>query len=315
VTVVISTRDKGDSVFATVRGILASDYPDFEIRIVDQSEDERTEGALKPLLEDPRVRYLRTDTKGLSWGLNVGIQGAQSEIIAITGDDCEIPKDWLRAIVTAFRFDPRIGIVFGNVWPGSHDRERGFVPGYVREGAELAQSLREKHRIGGTSACMGLRRSVWEVLGGFDPMLGAGARFHSAEDTDLTLRALSSGYLVYETPEVSVVHHGFYGWDQRMSLVHRYWYGTGAAFMKQLRRGRWDAAIVLLRLARGWVSSRSRVARSFSERPHRLRGGLSFVRGVVSGAFTPLDRSSGHYLPCRSARRLPTHAGPSPIAL
>jgi GT2 family glycosyltransferase len=313
VTVVIPTRDKGDSVVATVLGILAGNHPDFEVRIVDQSEDERTRTATEPLLGDPRVRYLRTDTKGLSRALNVGIQDSQSDIIAITGDDCEIPKGWLTAIAAAFASDSRIGIVFGNVWPGRHDRERGFVPGYVREGAALAVGLGDKHRIGGTSACMGLKRCVWEALGGFDPMLGAGARFHSAEDTDLTLRALSRGYRVYETPDMSVVHHGFYGWDQRLSLVHRYWYGSGAAFMKQLRARRWSVAIVLLRLAGGWLSSGSRVARSFGDHPHRLRGAVSFVRGSLSGAFTPVDQASGHYRPRDSTRPLPATPSPSPL--
>ena len=115
VSVVISTRDKGDSVVATVRGILACEYPRFDVRIVDQSKDDRTEAALRPLCGDPRVVYLRSDTAGLSSGLNAGILGAQSEFVAITGDDCEIPRNWLAASATALQVDPRVGIVFGNV--------------------------------------------------------------------------------------------------------------------------------------------------------------------------------------------------------
>ena len=296
VSVVISTRDRADSVGDTVRGILSNDYPNFEIWIVDQSGDDRTESSLASLAGDPRVHYVKSDTRGLSRGLNLGIDRAESEIIAITGDDCEVRRSWLTALVAAFEADRRIGIVFGNVVPGPHDGKKGFVPGYVRSSAELGRTIHEKHRLGGTSACMGLRRSVWQALGGFDPMLGAGARFHSAEDMDFTIRALSSGYHVYETPAVSVVHRGFYSWEMRSALVHRYWYGTGASIMKQLKCGQWSILLVLLQLARGWVSYRSPIARSFGARTHRLRGAQAFILGVISGALTPVLRSRRHYV-------------------
>lgn len=296
VSVVVSTRDRGGGVLDAVRGILANDYPSFELWIVDQSEDDRTEASLKSVSSDPRMHYLRSDTRGLSKGLNIGIDRSANGIIAITGDDCSVPKDWLTTLVAAFEADRRIGLVFGNVVPGPHDTKKGFVPGYVRNSRETARSIREKHRLGGTSACMGVRRTVWQELGGFDPMLGVGAPFHSAEDMDLTMRALESGYHVNETPDVSVVHHGFYHWEERSSLVHRYWYGTGAAIVKQLKLRQWSILMVLLQLARGWVSYRSLVARSFGDRTHRLLGAKAFVLGSISGAFTTVDRSRGHYV-------------------
>lgn len=295
VNVVISTRDNGARVFATIRGVLSNDYPSFDVTIVDQSRDDRTQASLEPLLHDPRVRYVRTETTGLSRGLNLGIELTDAELIAITGDDCEVPKEWIAQLVAAFELDSKIGIVFGNVLPGPHDRERGFVPGYVRGSDELVQSLRDRHRIGGTSACMGLKRSLWKALGGFDPQLGAGAPFHSAEDTDLSLRALANGFRIREAPTVHVIHHGFYRWDQHSSVVYRYWYGTGAAFGKQLKRGQWATVMVLARLAFRWASSKSRIAETFGPRPHRLLGGVAFARGAVSGVLTPIDDVPGHF--------------------
>ena len=305
VNVVISTRDRGDRVVTTILGILSCDYPRFDVTIVDQSRDERTRTSLRPLLDDPRLRYVRTSSRGLSRGLNLGIELTEDPLIAVTGDDCEVPKDWLAELVAAFELDPRIGIVFGNVLPGPHDRVRGFVPGYVRDSDELVRSLREKHRTGGTSACMGLKRSLWKALGGFDPLLGAGARFHSAEDTDLSLRALSSGYRVREAPSVHVIHHGFYPWEEHSSVVHRYWYGTGAAFGKRLKQDQWSTMVVLARLAFNWASSKSRIADSISGRPHRLLGGMAFARGAVSGVLTPIDGSPGHFRPRKRRRERP----------
>jgi GT2 family glycosyltransferase len=182
-TVVIPTRNRGDSVVRTIRSILLNGYFDLEMIVVDQSDDNRTEISLQPLLSERNFSYIRTTTRGLSAALNVGVAFAQTEIIAITGDDCEVDKDWLKELFAAFAIDPRIGIVFGNVLPGPHDRSLGFVPAYVRDTEFLARNVSEKPNVAGTTACMGLRRSVWEALGGFDQMFGKGASLHSASSS------------------------------------------------------------------------------------------------------------------------------------
>lgn len=296
VTVVISTRGRGDRVVQTIQTILLNDYPDFELKVIDQSEEDTTEASLRPFLSDPRFHYFRTTTKGLSTGRNLGISHTQSEFIALTDDDCETPKNWLRELVTAFSVDSRIGIVFGNVLPGSYDRTMGFIPTYVRNKPFLAKGIYEKHRVEGISACMGLRRSVWEVLGGFDEMLGAGAPFKSAEETDFIVRALLDGYSVYETPKVTVIHHGFRTWKQGLTLIHGYWSGTGAMFAKHFKCRHWSIALVLLRLAWRWAFGVSQVSASLGKNPHRLLRLISFIKGFVTGVFTPVDKTKCHYI-------------------
>jgi GT2 family glycosyltransferase len=297
VTVVIPTRDRPDSLALAVCTVLRSDYPAFEVQIVDQSESASTESVVKSLGEAPRVHYTRSATRGLSAALNCGIANATSELIAITGDDCEARADWLKILAAPFSVDPRIGIVFGNVLPGPHDRARGFVPGYVRSDPVLARSIRDAHLVGGTSASMALRKSVWKKLGGFDEMLGVGAPLGSAEETDLTLRALLKGELVYETPEATVIHHGFFSWDRRGPLIHRNWYGTGAAFAKSLKHGQLAVLPALTRLGGRWICGQlSPVAASLG-RPARWSILVAFVRGFAAGALAPLDPSSGHYRP------------------
>src|SRR6476646_6072108 len=92
VTVVIPTRNRGDSVVRTIRTTLLNGYPDLELIVVDQSDDNRTEISLQPLLSERHISYIRTTTRGLSAALNVGVALAQTGIIAITGDDCEVDK-------------------------------------------------------------------------------------------------------------------------------------------------------------------------------------------------------------------------------
>jgi GT2 family glycosyltransferase len=295
VTVVIPTRNRPDRLVLALRTLLRSDYPAFEVLVVDQSESNSTESVVRGLGGDGRVHYTRTATRGLSAALNCGISEATSELIAVTGDDCEVRVDWLKILTAPFSVDYRIGIVFGNVLPGPHDRVRGFVPAYVRRAPVLARSIRDAHLVGGTSASMALRKSVWRKLGGFDEMLGLGAPLGSAEDTDLTIRALLDGTLVYETPEAAVIHHGFFTWDSRRLLIQRNWYGTGAAFAKALKHGQLAVLPTLARLGGRWVCGRlSPVAASLGQ-PARWSILVAFVQGFAAGALAPLDRSSGHY--------------------
>ena len=113
-TVVISTRNRGDSVTRVIRGLLCNTYSNFELIVIDQSEDNRTEAAVKPYLEDSRVHYMRSATKGISAGRNVGISRARGAWIAMTDDDCEVPDNWLQQFAAVFSIDRNIGIVFGN---------------------------------------------------------------------------------------------------------------------------------------------------------------------------------------------------------
>ena len=302
ITVVIATRDRGDRVVNAVASVRANDYANWELIVVDQSRDDRTEAALRRFSSDRRIRYLRSPTRGVSHGRNLGIRQARSELVAITDDDCEVSAGWLRELAAAFASDERVGIVFGNALPGPHDPALGFVPAYLRDAPFRARGMRDKHRVEGMSACMGLRRTVWQALGGFDPLLGVGARFESAAESDLTISALLAGYVVYETPAVVVVHHGFRTWKEGRALIRRYWYGTGAMLAKHLKRGHLSVARLLVQLAWRWAFGRSRVAASLGG--HRYQGLrlASFALGFAAGCGTPVDKRVGHFVRGTSVR-------------
>jgi GT2 family glycosyltransferase len=282
-------------VVRAVRTILLNDYPRFEVIVVDQSDDACTREALQPFLDRPQVHYLRMSTPGLAAGRNLGIQAAQNEYIAMTDDDCEVPGHWLRAMVEAFAVHDRIGLVFGNVLPAQHDRRAGFVPAYERQEPFLACTMHDKHNVEGVAGCMGLRRSVWQALGGFDEMLGLGAPFRAGEESDFALRTLLAAYFVYETPTVHLVHHGFYTWDEGRSVVHRNWFGTGAVIVKHLKCGHWSVTWLLCRLAWRWAFARSRSAVALGARSYMLLRLLAFLQGMRAGLCASVNTRTGQY--------------------
>jgi glycosyltransferase involved in cell wall biosynthesis len=293
VAVVISTRNRGPLISMALQSILRNSCLDWELIVVDQSDGCETKECIDRFAADPRLHYIRSNSRGLSVGRNIGISASRCGIIAVTDDDCETDSNWLDEIVLALTRDRRIGVVLGNVRQGSHDRRAGFIPAYVRSSPVVAHSVLSKHRIEGIGACMGLRRSCWEKLHGFDACLGAGARFRSAEETDFVIRALSNGFSILETPKVQVIHHGFRTWERRDELICGHLYGLGAAYAKQLKCRNWKIVPVLFCLAARWAFAGPKV--DFGRFPPQRIRLASFLAGSRAGLRTRVDCKVGHY--------------------
>ena len=295
ISVVICSRDRGDIITQAVRSVLSSDYPSYSVLVVDQSGDERTLRALKPFLNNGRLRYHHSSVTGLAAARNLGIEMAGADLIAMTDDDCVVPPDWLTEMVSALTRENGTGIVFGNVLPGRHDLDSGFIPNYIRKKSFLARSIRQKAMVEGIGACMGLKLPVWSSLGGFDESLGAGSIFRSAEETDLAIRALMAGHHIFETPRVHVTHHGFRNWREGKTLIRGHLYGLGAMYAKLFKCGRWSVLPALSVLAWRWAFGRPVV--NFGRYPPRWMRLVSFLHGAANGILVPVRRADVLFSP------------------
>lgn len=293
-TALVCTRGRGALVANTVRGILASDYPGFELHVIDQSTDGESEAALAEHKSDPRFHYTRSSTTGLSRARNMGFSRARPGIIAMTDDDCVVPPDWLHSMAAAFASSSRIAVVLGNVVAAPHDPLKGFISSYTRKESFVARDMRDKARVEGIGACMGVRTDAWSALNGFDVMLGAGAAFLSADDTDFVMRALLAGYEVCETPGVNVVHHGFRTWAEGRDVIGGYLFGIGAMMAKHVRCGHWSVRHVLRALAYRWAFAKPVV--EFGFKPGRSLRMSRFARGFLAGSFAPIDRRTSQFI-------------------
>ena len=299
ISVVIATRDRGAAVLRAIESIVpgpgGSEANPCELIIIDQSDDDASAVALAPYLRSQQIRYQKTSSRGLGAARNEGMRLARGEWVAFTDDDCSVRAHWCSELQRACNVDARIGIVFGNVVEGWHDRTAGFIPSYVRKGSCLARSLSQKHQVEGIGACMALRKSVWAALGGFDPLLGAGTRFHAAEELDFVLRALEAGHWVYETERAEVVHHGFRPHASKSTLAHDYCFGIGAVYAKHLKCLRWDVLPPAARLAWRWALA-SPVVR-YGTPPPRMPRLCGFLEGLCEGLRTPVDRTATLFRP------------------
>jgi glycosyltransferase involved in cell wall biosynthesis len=185
--------------------LLAQDFQDFEILVVDQNHDDR----VIPLLEGYRskvaVKRVHTPGRhGVSAGRNDGWRQARGQVIVFPDDDCWYPPWFLRKGVELV---DRTGA--------------GFVSG--RSTDEKGRSIngrfsRYAQRITSWSVWTAQaewvtfnRRELLERLGGFDEELGIGSTvpWQAAEGPDLLLKALQHGYFCYYDPELYGFHPEF----------------------------------------------------------------------------------------------------------
>jgi len=236
VTVCICTRNRGDSILATLQSLVASTYSAFDVVIVDQSTNDDTARAVaKATAGDERFRYVRSATVGLSVARNIAIGRARGPIIAFTDDDCEVSQDWLSVLVDCFSQYPDVGEVCGTVQAAPFDLAIGVIPNFMVQRKEV---IRPPRRSGGIGANMAFRLEALQVAGPFDELLGAGTRLWSGEDVDMAYRVLRAGYSVIKTPDAFVLHNGFRSWDQGgRALVRRSYISLAAVYMKHLRTG------------------------------------------------------------------------------
>ncbi len=236
VSVAVPTRGRAQHVRECVASILACTGPPFEVIVVDQSDDRLTEEVLAPFLGDARLRYLRSETRGVCAARNLGIAASCGEILACTDDDCRVSPDWLERLGEAFERRPEAAVLCGRVVVPEELIRNGYAVSYP---AEIGELTIESMRRGSfpLTANLALRRETATRVGPFDEALGTGGPLRSGGEPDFLLRVLRCGLRIFDVPEAQVVHLGIRTGRARDKLMCKYVFGTGAAMAKHARLG------------------------------------------------------------------------------
>lgn len=285
VSVIVTTLRRPQSLRVAIGSILSSHHDSFEVLLADQNPPGETLEQLGVLSGDPKLRRVETGSVGLSSAQNHCARFAQGDILLITDDDCEVSADWIANAEAAFARHPGAGVLLGNVLAAPHDSTAGFIPAVSRPSERVWASPWSKPELEVMGACMAVRRTAWDALGGFPPNVGPGVALNSGGDYDLVLRALLRGIPVLECPSVAVVHHGFRNWPQAQKLLENYAFGT--ALVLAMRTGTHPPLFLrsLVAYLRSYLEGRSTVVASTSRRhpqfqPRRIQ---SFLRGLARG--------------------------------
>lgn len=289
VSVVVPTRNRASDVRECVKSILANPEADIEVVVVDQSDDEASKDLLRHSLEDPRLRHVRSTTRGASRSRNVGIASTSAPIVAFTDDDCRVPQDWIGRLKEVFAANPDAAIVFGRVTvPPDVDGKLLYAAVFEPGQREYKDTYPPAGKPWGIGANMAFRRSVFETVGMFDPLLGPGAKFPAAEEYDLAIRVLASRMKILNAAEVSVLHLGVREGGAASSLVRGYGVAIGAALAKHVRLGTRGSG----KLLTNWVAFHGASAvrnALLGRRPTNLGFVASLLAGILRSWSQPID--------------------------
>jgi glycosyltransferase involved in cell wall biosynthesis len=290
ISVLIATRDRPRSLARCLSSVLANDYGDFDVVVVDQSSTDASEDIVRTF-DDVRLWYRRLQTRGLSSARNAAIEESTGRILAFTDDDCTVSPDWLRRIAEVFSRDAAVGIIFGTFQAVAHDPREFYVPSFAPARYRRLQGRWDTrcndHEAGGN---MAIRRDVLTAVGPFDPCLCAGGTFFSGEDSDFNNRVLRAGFAVVHDPESVVLHWGMraYADGSARRLLLDGSLARGALLAKELRCRNPIALYIVARLL---LLQGAGITINLLLRRQPTGAGqlLCVVRGFYRGLRHPLD--------------------------
>ena len=226
VAVVVPAYNEEVGIERTVRSVLASDYPDVEVLVVDDGSTDATASIAERMTSD-RVRLVRQNNAGKAAALNTGVRLSRSEIVVMVDGDTLFEAETIRSLVLPFA-DQRVGAVAGNTKVGNR-------------GGLLGRWQHIEYVVG-----FNLDRRMYEVLQCTPTVPGAIGAFRRdaldevdgvsgdtlAEDTDLTLAIGRTGRRV-------VYAENARAWTEAPSTLSGLWrqryrwsYGTMQAVWK-----------------------------------------------------------------------------------
>jgi GT2 family glycosyltransferase len=223
VALIVPTAGRPDDIRRCLTSLVAVDYPQLEIVVVDNrpEEDATRHVVERAAAADSRVRYVGERLPGSSVARNRGLAETRSELVVFTDDDVEVDPLWVRALIEPFLHDEQVQTVTGLVLPACYDTPQqqefeeaaGFGKGFCRRVYDIGPNRPRKQLLYpywgapfGSGNNMAFRRRALLAIGGFDPALGAGSPALAGADIEsFTHIVRDGGRLVYE-PRAVVWH-------------------------------------------------------------------------------------------------------------
>lgn len=192
VSVLIPCFNEERVIVASVRQILASDWKELDVLVLDDGSTDQTAKVVEDAFKDePRVRLMRFENGGKASALNRGLVEAKGEIVVALDADTQFPPQTIGRLARWFA-DPKIGAVAGNALVGNR---MNLITRWQALEYVTAQNLERRALavLGAVTVVPGAvgawRRSALDAIGGYptDTL---------AEDQDLTIAIQQAGWKV-----------------------------------------------------------------------------------------------------------------------
>jgi cellulose synthase/poly-beta-1,6-N-acetylglucosamine synthase-like glycosyltransferase/peptidoglycan/xylan/chitin deacetylase (PgdA/CDA1 family)/spore germination protein YaaH len=200
VSVIVPAYNEELVIANTINSLLASDYENFEIIVVDDGSLDRTGEIVRDkFAADQRVQLFSAANEGKAAALNFGLRHAKGEIVIALDADTLFATQTIGALAHRFH-DPAIGAVAGNAKVGNRINivTRWQALEYITSQNMDRRAFASLNCITVVPGAVGAwRRNLIEQAGGFQADT-------LAEDQDLTLGIRRLGYSIgYEEDAIA----------------------------------------------------------------------------------------------------------------
>ena len=227
ISVIIPTYQREETLRDTIKNVLEQQYPQFEILVIDQTQNHEPETAkyLKNLADADKIHWFKVDWASLPGARNYGVRRAKGEIVLFIDDDIQLPTGYLQAHGKNYQKDREIGAVAGRVFDrmkladyahkSNQDNSTYSIdylppeamdPGIAWYHIDLVHTTKPQRVISARGCNMSFRRDVFTKYRiWFDERFrGSAVR----EESDFCLRLRQTGYQIWYDPEANLVHLG-----------------------------------------------------------------------------------------------------------
>ena len=227
-SLIIGTLNRLESLKICLNSIFKQTYSDYEIIIIDQSENDDTEKYIGSIKCD-NIVYRHVEFRGLSRARNQALKLAKGEYFCLIDDDACYKNDYLQNASNNCGYDK---ILSGYIY--DTEKNADYVS-YKNKNKKHKMSLREIMRTC-PSASLVFPMDLINKCGYFDERFGVGAEFGAGEETDLLLRGIANGFGVEFVPNMKLKHpvpaKNFY--SENIEKRAKYYEGLGALYKKQM---------------------------------------------------------------------------------
>lgn len=190
-SIIVCTFNRLDYLKKCLASLLALDYPEYEIIIINDGSTDNTREFLNSLNDHKIKVFHHEKNQGPSISRNTGIKNASYDLVAFIDDDCQADKNWLSEIIKGFAGE-QTGFVIGQTFYISKNY-RGYFP------ERLVSNPGAKWPMGCNIA---YRKKVFTVCGDFDHYFSK----YTNEDSEMAIRAISRGFSFVRAPSAIVYH-------------------------------------------------------------------------------------------------------------
>ena len=222
-SIILATLNRSVEIKTCLQSLERQIEKDFEVIIVDQSEDDKTKDIVNKF-KNLNIKYYNVPFTGLSRARNYGIRQASGDYLCLADDDAVYSENYLLEAKVALNKYGKV-IVSGKIL-NIVDRTTPFVEYNSKMNG---RSLHARNIVKFCpSAALIIPREATLKIGGFNESLGVGNEYASGEETDYLLRLYDVGYKVYFYKDM-IAYHPIKPVSS-LDSIYKHYMGQGALF-------------------------------------------------------------------------------------